>query len=413
MTCCTTKLACHADLTRPRARLASLGRSALVSVALSVTLAACAPMQEQLRELINEGRYTEAVSRGERFLDDNRYGPALPEEMFQVESLIAQAALASARKKDTVQAYRAFRKAVPETQATTKQHSLAYQLEAAAWYRDITLQADSIRAHRAFRKRYPGTPSVARSQRREAELAFASAQREGTMAALDRFQILYKRWPAAKEIVARAVSLEAQVGYDEAMRATSVDKWRAFNARFAGTTWATKGLLHEMKLALAEAKVRDTVAAYQAFAHRYKAVRSAASSLSEARRAEVVAAWRALGQRPTDAALVTFLKRYEYWAEVRDHGKAGRQRLALLRLEVAVAAGTVTALESWLTLHQDWKEIGDVRKQARKALVVLSLSEARKLGTRAGFQAFVARFKSWPEAAREVIEATRLSQRVR
>lgn len=376
-------------------------------------LAGCAPMHEQLRGLVKEGQYKEAVARGETFLEENRFGPALPEEMYKVETLIAEAGLRIARRTDTVQAYRKFRKAVPETQATAALLARAYAYEAAAWYRDITMQADSLRAHRAFRKRYPDSSTVAKSRLREAQIAFDHAQREGTMRALDRFQLLYKRWPEAAPLLREAAQQEGKVGFDAAVRAGSVDRWRAFNARFSGTEWAKRGAPYEVGLALQEARTRNTVKAYRAFSARYEKVPGIAKHLVAARQFEVEAAWLALGQSPADAVLVAFLRRYEFWPEAKRQGPAARIRLARTRLGIAISQGTEAALKMFLQVHGGWKQIGTVLGQARKALVRNVFARVKVTGTSAAYEEFIERFRTWPEARREVVEATSLSQQAR
>ena len=233
------------------------------------------------------------------------------------------------------------------------------------------------------------------------------------MQALDRFHVLYERWPEAAPVLKDARQLEAQVGFDHAKRTASVDVWRAFNARFSGSSWAERGLPHEADLALREARSRNTVAAFRAFAQRYAAIAGIGHLLGAARSHEVEAAWLALGQAPSDAMLVSFLQHYEFWPEASRQGPAARVRLARLRLSVAVSRGTAEALESYLQIHKGWKQIGDVLGQARKALVVVAFAAAKTTGTRVAYEAFITRFQSWSEARREVVEAAGLARDAR
>ncbi|MCO4761848.1 MAG: hypothetical protein KC502_10105 [Myxococcales bacterium] len=370
-------------------------------------------MHQQMREMVEAGRYQEAVDKGEAFLQDSRQSAVPPEELDKVETLVAEAALRLAHKTDTVVAYRKFRKSIPRTQATLKQHRRAYVYEAAAWYRDMTLRADSLQAHRDFRKRYPRTPSVALSRLRQVEIAFEAAKKTGTMQAFDRFHVTYERWPEAAPVLKKALQLEASVGFSEAVQAASVDRWRAYRARFAKSSWARKAFPYEVAQALAEARRIDTAKAYRSLAARYAGAKGIERYLAEGRRHEVAAAWRELGQLPTDAMLVEFLRRYERWPEATQQGPAARERLAAVRLSVAQRAGTTAALEGFLTLHTEWKGIDRVLSAAKKALVNLALIAAKRDGSRAAFDAFIERFKRWPEGRRAVVEAAGLARHAR
>ena len=58
----------------------------------------CAPRHVQVQQMIDTGRYDDAVASGSEFVDENQFGPATPHEVSRVRRLVAKAALAKARQ---------------------------------------------------------------------------------------------------------------------------------------------------------------------------------------------------------------------------------------------------------------------------------------------------------------------------
>ncbi|HAN31779.1 MAG TPA: hypothetical protein DCQ06_09305 [Myxococcales bacterium] len=381
-----------------------------IGLALVATLlVGCGPMSQQLRQLIDSGNHQAALSKGEQYLHDYGHKRDGDAELTRVEGLVAEAALKIAKQADTASAYAKMRKAIPLTKASQAQHLEAYELEARAWLRDFAITSNTLPAYRAFRKRYPKTKAARRARGLELRLAYESASSQGTMKALDRFIVQYRLWPEAKPWIAQAQEAEAKTGYRQALVTRSVEVWRRFCDRFAGTQWSKRGRKHEVVLAWTHAQQYSDVEKVLAFIARYEHQQDVDPRIvSQARTRAAGLAWQSSGTRQDEAGVRVFIRRFESWPEAASVVAKATTRLAALRLTAAQTQGSVQALDNWLQLHRQWPEAAGLVRQARRLLVKISFTQAKSKGGRGPLQDFIDRFRDWPEAAELRVVATRL-----
>lgn len=380
-------------------------RGAVAVLLALALLASCAPMTAQVRDLDRAGRSDEAATAGLRWLAGSE-ATADPTEVAEVKLAVAKALFAAAARVDRHEDWRKARERMPLADATVELVEEAYNREAAALYRDVTLPARSSEAHRAFRAAYPESPLCAASQKEEARLAFEEARVAGTVAAWAHFRGMFADRPDAAALVAEALEIEAALAFRDASNVGTVAAWSSFCSVYPKSRLYVRALRNEIALAFDQARGLGTVAAYRRFAEVYGRYPEAVAHISAIRRLEVQQTSSTLA-RNDEAALDGFARAYESWPEAVEAVTEVRGRLVQLRLNRAVASRDEAQLEAFIALHESWPEAdaAAARRAARRELVLLAFANTRTRGDRGSWQRFVERFRGWPEAERELLFA--------
>ncbi len=390
---------------RPR-REAAGGRPWLaIALVAAAWLSACTPMAAQVRELDKAGQSEQAAEAGLRWLQRHE-ATAEPAEVADVQLAVAKALFAAAARVDRHEVWRKARERMPLADATAEVVEEAYNREAAALYRDVTLPAHSSEAHRAFRSAYPDSPLCAASLKEEVRLAFEEARAIGTVAAWAHFRTLFAERQDAAALVAEALEIEAALAFRDASAAGTVAAWSSFCSVYPKSRLYSRALRNEIGLAFEQARTTGTFAAYRRFAEVYGRYPEAAGHVSSIRRLEVQQA-RSTLSRGDEAALDGFVRAYEGWPEAIEPVTEVRGWLVQLRLNRAVASRDEAKIEAFLTQHETWPEAEAVaaRRAARRELVLLAFANAQARADRATWLRFVERFRGWPEAERELLFA--------
>lgn len=362
-------------------------------------------MSAQVRELDEAGRPEEAASEGLRWLA-RAEATADPVEVAAVKLAVAKALFAHAARVDRHEVWRAARERMPVADSTVEVVEEAYNREAAALYRGVTLPARSSQAHRAFRRAYPDSPLCAASLKEEVRLAFEEARAAGTVAAWSHFREQFSQRQDAAALIAEALEIEAALAFRDASNVGTVAAWSSFCSVYAKSRLYSRGLRNEIGLAFEQARNEGSFAAYRRFADIYGRYPEAEGHVSSIRRLEVQQARGAL-TRGDEAALDGFARAYESWPEAIEAVTEVRAWLVQLRLNRAIASRDEAQLESFLTQHETWPEAEAVaaRRAARRELILLAFANARTRGDRGIWSRFVERFGGWPEAERELLFA--------
>lgn len=325
-----------------------------VLLGLCVCVLGCAGVQQRLRADIQEGRFEEAVERGQSWLKANADDPRQSQRTVAVRRLVGQAALAHASRLDTAEAYKSFR-AAHRDELFSALRMQALIREAAAAYRDETLVEESVEAHRRFQSLYPDAPEVEDSRAREVALAFRAAGREGELLAKSEFVERYEGWPEARDYISQARRQILESAFADALGNAGTAPLAIFRARYEGWPESAQYLMHarteELRRAVAEVRSAKSLKRYRALRFRYGGwaqydemrVELRAEELTlaeeEAQRGDTVMGWRA------------FSARYGAWPEASPLIDRARQREQALAWLDARARRSVSALREFLEAY--------------------------------------------------------------
>ena len=340
-------------------------RTCLLWIALAALGAGCGTVSGHLEELVGERRYHEVIQDGMAWIRD-RGGKVLDEderaERDRIVRWVGVARLEVAKSKDTVQSYQEFAALAEGQPVNADLVVAASKLEAAAFYRDVTLARPGIMAFREYRERYPKGADVSDSRSREAEIALRDAIDAARAEALQEFRDRYGAWTEAADPIARSRVAEVELVLGEVRGADTASRYRWFLDRYGA--WAeareARGGIRERLVTAAEREARadGTLDAIREFRSEFAEWPEAASAMPGMRVAEVDLA-RTLALASHDVEhMRAFRTEYGGWAEATEALDAVYAAEAALSLELARAAGDIEALERGLGTYdrEPWTE---------------------------------------------------------
>lgn len=238
--------------------MTTLRSTAVLVLAMTVTVPAHAGLDKKLRKLLDKGNHEAVVEQGEKYLDSGK-AHADDEE---VRLLIQRAAYLMATDEDTADAYHGY---LREYAASPYDERAREQL-AAAVFRDQVRPTDTIDAYRDFREAHPGSSLVSEALVREEELAWRRARGQDTCEDYQRFLEAYP----GGHYASAARERDAELAYRSVRQADDVDVYMAFLRQYPGSRFADEARDRSEALAWARAEGAGTIDAYRDFRQAFR-----------------------------------------------------------------------------------------------------------------------------------------------
>lgn len=380
-------------------------------IACAILSTGCVTATQQMQTALAEGDPAGATRTGKAWLaehPDDRGGPNTPAERRRVKRLLLEAEFATARQRDTADAYVMFVASCRPAALCTDLVEEAARAESAAYYRDVTRRADDARAYAAFVEKYPDAAEAPEARRRQLDSARrALAQTRSSAEALAQFRATYADWPEAAEAVAEARGWELALALAQAERESErVDRpeiWSRLQREYGAwpefQPYRAEILQREASVAVARARERDTADALREVIERYGARDEVASQMPALRARAVELAFMGLVRGQWLADWKRFLSQYGSYPEAADRlpearGEVVRQELRQLQPS--------TRLDDWRAFRQSygaWPEFAPVQAEARASEARLVVQELVNTTDTAGRERLLSSYPGWPELA--------------